>query len=267
MRLSHLDLDRLAMAVVDRVRRHHSFPPGAVARTCPMRPRCRWRQHPAVVGRRARPAVEATAVWSRHHGDYTTRAGLFKARRRGDRRLADPRSELARDFLLVTQIARTTLGVGYGGQAVGNRVVRWERRDNKVLLRTASFRHHGGLIAADLPGGARRELLARSSPASTSSRTDRQRGRDRRLATVHQPAPRARARTTASRCCGRTAQLRRARGIPRCRSRGDAHVRRSHATAGAGYTGANAAASGQGAPPGAASVLMHWSMVRLPRLR
>ena len=50
-----------------------------------------------------------------------------------------PRSELARDFLLVTQIARTTLGVGYGGQAVSNRVVRWERRDNKVLLRTASF--------------------------------------------------------------------------------------------------------------------------------
>ncbi|HEU5185117.1 MAG TPA: zinc-dependent metalloprotease [Gemmatimonadaceae bacterium] len=72
--------------------------------------------------------------------DYTTRAGLFKAHRRGDQLLYEiPRSELARDFLLVTQIARTTLGVGYGGQAVGNRVVRWERRDNKVLLRTVSF--------------------------------------------------------------------------------------------------------------------------------
>jgi hypothetical protein len=72
--------------------------------------------------------------------DYTTRAGLFKAHRRGDRLLYEiPRSELSRDFLLVTQIARTTLGVGYGGQAVSNRVVRWERRDNKVLLRTASF--------------------------------------------------------------------------------------------------------------------------------
>jgi hypothetical protein len=72
--------------------------------------------------------------------DYTTRAGLFKAHRRGDRLLYEiPRSELTRDFLLVTQIARTTLGVGYGGQAVSNRVVRWERRDNKVLLRTASF--------------------------------------------------------------------------------------------------------------------------------
>ncbi|MGQ0713073.1 MAG: zinc-dependent metalloprotease [Gemmatimonadaceae bacterium] len=73
-------------------------------------------------------------------GDFTTRAGLFKAHRRGDRLLYEiPRSELGRDFLLVTQIAQTTLGVGYGGQAVGNRVVRWERRDNKVLLRTASY--------------------------------------------------------------------------------------------------------------------------------
>jgi hypothetical protein len=83
-----------------------------------------------------RPQPYARVITS----DYTTRAGLFKAHRRGDRLLYEiPRAELGRDFLLVTQIARTTLGVGYGGQAVSNRVVRWERRDNKVLLRTASF--------------------------------------------------------------------------------------------------------------------------------
>ncbi|MDQ4080571.1 MAG: DUF5117 domain-containing protein, partial [Gemmatimonadota bacterium] len=72
--------------------------------------------------------------------DFTTKAGLFKAHRRGDRLLYEiPSSELGRDFLLVTQIAQTTLGVGYGGQAVSNRVVRWDRRDNKVLLRTVSY--------------------------------------------------------------------------------------------------------------------------------
>ena len=37
-----------------------------------------------------------------------------------------------------------------------------------------------------------------------------------------------------------------------------------HATARGRYTGANAHFASQGAPPGAASVLMHWSMVRLP---
>lgn len=69
-----------------------------------------------------------------------TRAGLFKAHRIRDKLYYEiPAKELNRDFLFVTQIAKTTLGQGYGGQALGNRVVRWERRDNRVLLRTVSF--------------------------------------------------------------------------------------------------------------------------------
>ncbi|HEX5889977.1 MAG TPA: DUF5117 domain-containing protein, partial [Pyrinomonadaceae bacterium] len=50
-----------------------------------------------------------------------------------------PKSELNKEFLWVSQIARTTLGVGYGGQAAGNRVVRWERRGNRVLLRNVAY--------------------------------------------------------------------------------------------------------------------------------
>jgi hypothetical protein len=50
-----------------------------------------------------------------------------------------PKKELTKEFLWVAQIARTTLGVGYGGQAMGNRVVRWERRDNRVLLRNVEY--------------------------------------------------------------------------------------------------------------------------------
>ena len=50
-----------------------------------------------------------------------------------------PKQELGKDFLWVSQIAKTTLGVGYGGQALGNRVVRWERKDNRVLLRNVSY--------------------------------------------------------------------------------------------------------------------------------
>src|SRR6058998_3456455 len=44
-----------------------------------------------------------------------------------------PKSELGKEFLWVSQIARTTLGVGWGGQALGNRVVKWERVNNRVL--------------------------------------------------------------------------------------------------------------------------------------
>jgi uncharacterized protein DUF4953/uncharacterized protein DUF5117/uncharacterized protein DUF5118 len=50
-----------------------------------------------------------------------------------------PRKELGTEFLWVSQIARTTLGVGYGGQAAGNRVVKWERKNNRVLLRNVSY--------------------------------------------------------------------------------------------------------------------------------
>lgn len=50
-----------------------------------------------------------------------------------------PKSELGKEFLWVSQIARTTLGVGYGGQAAGNRVVKWERKGNRILLRSVSY--------------------------------------------------------------------------------------------------------------------------------
>jgi len=50
-----------------------------------------------------------------------------------------PKSELGKEFLWVSQIARTTLGVGYGGQAAGNRVVKWERKGNRILLRNVAY--------------------------------------------------------------------------------------------------------------------------------
>ena len=73
-------------------------------------------------------------------GDVKTKTGLFKAHRIGSRLLFEiPRGELGKDFLLVTQIAKTTVGQGYGGQALGNRVIRWERRDHRILLRSVSY--------------------------------------------------------------------------------------------------------------------------------
>jgi hypothetical protein len=69
-----------------------------------------------------------------------TKTGLFKVHRIGERVLFEiPRRELNKDILLVQEIAQTTLGAGYGGQAAGNRVLRFERRDNRVLLRGVSY--------------------------------------------------------------------------------------------------------------------------------
>ena len=50
-----------------------------------------------------------------------------------------PKTELNKGFLFTTQIARTTLGVGYGGQFVSERVVRWERHANKINLREVNY--------------------------------------------------------------------------------------------------------------------------------
>lgn len=62
--------------------------------------------------------------------------GVFTVHRIKDRIYYEiPKERLGREFLWVSQIAKTTLGAGYGGQSAGNRVVKWERRGDRILLR------------------------------------------------------------------------------------------------------------------------------------
>jgi hypothetical protein len=200
--------------------------------------------------------------------DYTTRAGLFKAHRRGDRLLYEiPRSQLGRDFLLVTQIARTTLGVGYGGQAVGNRVVRWERRDNKVLLRTASFD-----IMADTSLPIYQAVQAANYSPIVASFDVLAYGPDSaavvdvsRLFTNPPPelGPGQRLRGAAD---AQRSFIERVAAFP---ENIEVEATLTYAVPaqqpGQGAPAPTPGPFGQGgAQPGAASVLMHWSMVRLP---
>jgi len=72
--------------------------------------------------------------------DAKSDEGVFTVHRIRDRVYYEiPSGELGKPFLWVSQIASTTLGAGYGGQAVSDRVVRWERRDNRVLLRSVRY--------------------------------------------------------------------------------------------------------------------------------
>src|ERR1041385_1936453 len=60
--------------------------------------------------------------------------GVFTVHRIRDRIYYEiPKAQLGKEFLWVTQIAKTTSGQGQGGQAAGNRVVKWVRRENRVL--------------------------------------------------------------------------------------------------------------------------------------
>jgi hypothetical protein len=72
--------------------------------------------------------------------DAKSKPGVFTVHQVKDKWYYEiPKSELNQEFLWVSQIARTTLGSGYGGQALGSRVVRWERVNNKVLLRDVKY--------------------------------------------------------------------------------------------------------------------------------
>lgn len=72
--------------------------------------------------------------------DAKTKKGLFIVHQVKDKYYYEiPKREMGMEFLWVSQIARTTNGVGYGGQALGSRVVRWERNGNKVYLREVNY--------------------------------------------------------------------------------------------------------------------------------
>lgn len=69
-----------------------------------------------------------------------TRVGLFTTHRLGDTLLFEiPRRELGRDMLLVGRFARASGGNSFGGDEFTERVLRWERQGNRVLLRSVTF--------------------------------------------------------------------------------------------------------------------------------
>lgn len=68
-----------------------------------------------------------------------TRFGLFITHRAGDTLYFEiPKSQLNRDMLLVGRFARTAAEAGRTGDEFTQRVLRWERHGNRVLLRSVS---------------------------------------------------------------------------------------------------------------------------------
>ncbi len=72
--------------------------------------------------------------------EFKTQIGVFKAHTsKGKFLLEIPPAELGRDFLLVVRIEKSPSAASYPGQSVEDLVVRWEQRENKVLLRAVSY--------------------------------------------------------------------------------------------------------------------------------
>jgi hypothetical protein len=72
--------------------------------------------------------------------DAKTSKGIFAVHQVRDRYYYEiPKAELGREFLLNVRISKTTVGVGYGGEEMSDRVVRWELNGNKVNLRDVNY--------------------------------------------------------------------------------------------------------------------------------
>ena len=79
-----------------------------------------------------------------------------------------PKSELNKDFLWNTQLKKTTIGVGYGGQTIGSRVVRWTTRGDRVLLLNVDY----SMVAEPgnpLPDAANVPAIIRTFPVAAYS--------------------------------------------------------------------------------------------------
>src|SRR5690606_18887519 len=73
-------------------------------------------------------------------------SGLFTVHRVRDKYYYEiPDSLLTREMLMVTRIAKTATGIGFGGGKINTKVLRWEKRPRQILLRVASYEN----VAAD----------------------------------------------------------------------------------------------------------------------
>jgi hypothetical protein len=69
-----------------------------------------------------------------------SKKGLFTVHQIGERFFYEiPKKELGKQYLWNTQISKTTVGAGYGGGQVTEKVVAWELRNNRVYLRDIDF--------------------------------------------------------------------------------------------------------------------------------
>jgi len=200
--------------------------------------------------------------------------GVFTVHRIKDRVYYEiPKARLGREFLWVSQIAKTTLGAGYGGQAAGNRVVKWERHGDRIFLRAISY----DVVADSAAPIARAVDAANYSPIVMAFNIEAL-GKDdaavidvTRLFTTDVPEFSGRTRVGARAFDAARSFVERSVSFPE-----NIEIEATHTynnppeTAAAGGRGgppAPAPGGGRGATPlrtGTHSVLMHYSMVLLP---
>ena len=204
--------------------------------------------------------------------DATSKSGVFTVHRIKDRLYYEiPKQHLGREFLWVSQVKSTTIGAGQGGQSAGNRVVRWERRGDRVFLRSVSYE----ISAADPKAPIARAVRDANYDPIVMSFNIEAIGKDdapvievTRLFTTDVPEFSGRTRVRARSFDQSRSFVERAVAFPE-NINVEAIQTYNNPPDDGGGRGGGAPAPGRGrgaAPvrPGSASVVMHYSMVMLP---
>src|SRR5579871_942373 len=174
-----------------------------------------------------------------------------------------PTKELNREFLWNTQIAKTTDGVGYGGQQLSDRVVRWEQNGNKINLRSIQY----DVVAdpkspiAKAVQAANNDAIIMTFPVAAFAKDGAPVIEVTRLFSTDVPEFSARQRLNANAIDATRSFIERVSPYPEnIEAITDITYTRAQPAAGAAITPALAA----GMRPGSATVVLHHSMVKLP---
>lgn len=198
--------------------------------------------------------------------DAKSKVGVFTVHKVKDKYYYEiPKAMLDKEFLWVTQIARTTLGVGYGGQALGRRVVRWERNENKINLRNVNY----SIVAdpkseiAEAVRNSNQDTILMAFPVAAWGPNDSAVIEVGRLFTTDVFEFSARQRLSATTMDATRSYIDRVTAFPEnIEAEATQTYTRVATPAGAGG-GANPFGS-SGMSPGSATVVLHHSMVKLP---
>jgi hypothetical protein len=190
-----------------------------------------------------------------------TDEGIFTVHRIGDRLYYEiPAAQLNKEFLWVSRVARTTAGAGQGGQSAGNRVVRWERRNNRVFLRSVAY----GIVAAQTRPiaqavqAANNDTILMAFNVETVGKGDAPVIEVTRLFTTEVPEFSGRTLVRSANFDATRSFLERAVSFPE-----NVEVEATH-TYSSPVQLQGAAPAANAPRPGSASVVMHYSMVKLP---
>jgi hypothetical protein len=192
-----------------------------------------------------------------------TSEGVFKVHQVGTRHYYEiPKDELGKEFLWVNQIARNTIGAGNGGQAAGSLVVKWERHGNRVLLRSVNYE-----ITANPADPVAKAVEASNTPAIIMSFNVEAVGANdapvidvTRLFTTDVPEFSARARLRARGMDASRSFIERITPFPQ---NIEVEATQTYTAPTDAQPGGRGAAAG-GMRPGSGTVVMHFSMVKLP---